>query len=144
MDNGFNSPPMFSGTNARPNPEVIVPVTTAPPIVFLVPPTSSQAQVHQYDKTFPKKTVVWLGAIQLFISFVCILTQIIGIAYPYDGIAFSMSGIWCGLIFGFSGAFGMVAGLAPSRCSIITFMVFAIIAASFCLPFIFISSIEVA
>ena len=50
------------------------------------------------------------------------------------------TGIWCGLMFALSGVFSLVAGCLPSKC---TQMVFAIIAACFCLPQVVIAGIGI-
>ena len=84
-----------------------------------------------YHRIYSRKVVVVLCYGQVVIAFLAIVSQFIGLAYPYEGYGYANAGISCGMIFGISGLFGIWAGNHPSKCTIITHMVFAIISACF-------------
>ena len=84
-----------------------------------------------YHRIYSRKVVVVLCYGQVVIAFLAIVSQFIGLAYPYEGYGYANAGISCGIIFGISGLFGIWAGNHPSKCTIITHMVFAVISASF-------------
>lgn len=84
-----------------------------------------------YHRIYSRKVVVVLCYGQVVIAFLAIVSQFIGLAYPYEGYGYANAGISCGIIFGISGLFGIWAGNHPSKCTIITHMVFAIISACF-------------
>ena len=110
--------------------------------------TSTESKVKQpirYHETFPKQVIVVLGSIQLIMALVGIITESVGLS-DNDGyrMPFLGTGIWCGILFGVSGGTGIIAGLRPAVRTIIPFMVLSIIAATFCLPLLVISSIGTA
>ena len=119
-------------------------IRASPQVVIMVPTTTTVKSKIQYEKRFPKKTIICLSSIQLCMAFLAIVTQIVGISTRYPEVAYIGAGIWCGIFFGLSGFFGMLAGRKPSYSSIVTFMVFSIIAASFCMPLLITSSIGAA
>ena len=88
-----------------------------------------------------RKPVVWMSTIQIVLAIVAVILNVFGMIYPYKGIAYIGTAIWCGIPFGLCGAFGIWAGMSPSKCSVLTFMVFAVISICFSLPFIVISFI---
>lgn len=118
-------------------------VNTAPPVIIMIP-TAPVKQKVQYEKRFPKKIMLALSSIQLAMAILGIITQIVGLSTRYPEAHYAGAGIWCGLFFGFSGFFGILASFKPSFSTIVTFMVFSIIAAAFCLPLLVISSIGTA
>ena len=109
-------------------------IRAAPQVVIMVPTSNTLKPKLQYEKRFPKKIVVCLSSIQLCMALLAIITQLIGISTRYPEMAYIGAGIWCGIFFGLSGFFGILAGRKQSYSTIVTFMVFSIIAASFCLP----------
>ena len=89
-----------------------------------------------------------LSSIQILMAVLAILMQAIGepTSYP-GGLEFEGDGIWCGIFvifFALSGVLGLIASSKPSFGWIVTFMVFSIISASFCLPLLVLSSIRTA
>ena len=84
-----------------------------------------------YHRIYSRKVAVVLCYGQVIIAFLAIVSQFIGLAYPYEGYGYANAGISCGIIFGVSGLFGIWAGSHPSKCTIMTHMVFAIISACF-------------
>ena len=101
-----------------------------------------------YHSIFSRKPVIFLSYVQVGMSCLAILSQIMAMIYPYGYVipygygaalsvfAYGSSGIWCGILFGISGTFGIWAGCHPSKCTIIAHMVFAIISACVCIPLI--------
>ena len=117
-----------------------------PPVVIMVPGAAPIKRKRHYEKHFPKKTIMILSAIQIAMAFIAITTQIVAIVSHqryYSGTAPIGQGIWCGVFFGISGLVGILAGYKPSTCSILTSMILSIVAASFCVPFLIMSSIFV-
>ena len=121
-------------------------VNTAPhPVITMVPTPAPVKQKIQYEKLFHKNVMLALSSIQLAMAILGIITAVAGLSVLRTWEAhFLGAGIWCGLLFGFSGSFGILASLRPSFATIVTFMVFSIIAAAFCLPFLVISSFGTA
>merc|ERR1712050_335042 len=80
-----------------------------------------------------------LSCTQLVMAALAIITNLIGLSTKYPREQYAGTGIWCGILFGLSGIFGTVASFKRSPATIITFMVFAIIAAVFSFPLLFVS-----
>ena len=93
-----------------------------------------------YNKHFPKTAVIILSFIQLFFSLLLIISEIIGMKYPFDidgfPLIYGSPGMFCAIVFGTSGSFGIWAGYYSSRCTIVAHMVFAIISTLTCIPLI--------
>jgi len=93
-----------------------------------------------YNKHFPKTAVIILSFIQLFFSLLLIISEIIGMKYPFDidgfPLIYGSPGMFNAIIFGASGSFGIWAGYYSSRCTIVAHMVFAIISTLTCIPLI--------
>ena len=93
-----------------------------------------------YNKHFPKTAVIILSFIQIFFSLLLIISEIIGMKYPFDIYGFPLiygsPGMFCAIVFGTSGSFGIWAGYHSSRCTIVAHMVFAIISILTCIPLI--------
>ena len=87
-----------------------------------------------YETHFSKKATIFLSYIQLFLSLVLIISEIIGIKYPFNWYIYGSPGMICGIVFGISGSFGIWAGNHSSRCTIVAHMVFAIISTFICIP----------
>jgi len=115
----------------------------APPVIIMVP-TPVQKPKIPYEQRFPKKTMLILSSIQLVMAALAIITQVVGLSTRYPEAHYVGTGIWCGILFGLSGMFGTIASLKPSFGMIVTFMIFAIISAVFCLPLLVISSMSTA
>ena len=146
---------------ARPAIPIMVPecLTDGEPTHIVMMHSTGHASEKDYSKVFPARTIVKLSVIQLIFATVVMVSQILLIVWNYDEVRYMVLdrqrsshnfppiwplmdfiGIWCGFVFGLSGLFGMWVGCRPSLCSIITFMVFSIIAALFCIPLITISA----
>ena len=126
------------------SPELPGKVQNSPTVVMIPAASTNLSFKTDYNKTFPKTAVTILGGFQLTLGSVSVITQIIGIVQnSVYGMAVIGSGIWCGLFFVLSGGFSIWAAYRPSKCTIITQMVFSIIAACFCLPQIVIAGIGV-
>jgi len=116
---------------------------TPPVIIMVQAPTSVKPKVD-YAKRFPKKFMITLSSIQLVMGALAIITQIIGLSTRDPDAHYVGTGIWCGVFFGLSGLFGVIASLKPSFSTIVTFMVMTIIASVFSLPLLIISSLSTA
>ena len=127
------SPPPLAAPSGTPN----------APVVIMVPATNSPLETD-YSKIFPKTTVVLLGILQFILGFLAVITQIVCLVQDYHGYSWISNGIWCGLIFKLSGGFSIWAGCRPSKCAIITQLVFSIVAAAFCLPQLIFAGIGIA
>lgn len=114
------------------------------PVIIMVQAPAPVKQKIPYDQRFPKKFMLTLSYIQLAMGILGIITQVIGLSNRDPDAHYAGAGIWCGIFFGVSAMFGILASLKPSFSTIVTFMVFAIIAAVFCLPLLVISSIGTA
>ena len=119
-------------------------VNTAPPVIIMVPTPAPVKQKVPYEERFPKNLMLTLSGIQLAMAALAIITTVIGLSDNNPDAHYVGAGIWCGILFGLSGMFGTIASLKPSFGMIVTFMVFAIIAAVFCLPLLVISSLSTA
>ena len=122
--------------------------TAPPPVNGTIPTPAPVMQAKLYDQRFPKKFMITLSLIQLVMAVLAILMQAVGPSTSYPGgLEFEGAGIWCGIgaiFFALSGVFGLIASSKPSLGWIVTFMVFSIISASFCLPLFVLSSIRTA
>ena len=92
-----------------------------------------------YDSNFSKTPVSILSYVQLFLTLLLIISEIIGLKYPFNVYIYGSPGMLCAIIFGISGSFGVWASTHTSKCSIIAHMVFAVISALTCVPLIFYS-----
>ena len=103
-------------------------------VIMAQNPSSLQPKVD-YAKRFSKKFMLSLSFLQLLSAALAITTQMILLSTDKTGDAgFVATGIWCGVVYGLSGFFGVLASLRPSKSTIVTFMVLTIIASIFCLP----------
>lgn len=114
---------------------------TVAPVIIMVPAATRK---QSYAKTFPKHPMFELGLIQLLMALLAIFTQIVGLSSERPDAHYSFAGFWCGIFFGVSGIFGVLASLKQSLPYIITLLVLSIIASVFCLPFLWIASIGAA
>lgn len=103
-----------------------------------------------------------LAVTQLVIGIVCIIAQsvLIGIhaadetknrdssyyyySYYNYGVSYIASGIWSGIIFIITGAFGVTAARNKTLCPIVTFMVMSIIASMTVIPLLTITAIDLS
>jgi len=104
---------------------------------------------NHYLNLFPKRFTLILSVIQCVVALIGILSQVIiqtsddeKPKYRYlRGVGHFGTGIWCGLVFGFSGSLGIIASLKQNKSCITASMISSIIAAVFGVPFFIISSI---
>ena len=115
-----------------------------PPVIIMVPTPAPVKEKIPYEKRFPKKFMLTLSSIQLAMAILAIITQVMGLSVRNPEAHFAGAGIWCGVFFALSGVFGTIASTKQSFGWIVTFMVFAIISASLCLPLLVLSSIGAA
>ena len=115
-----------------------------PPVIVMVSTPAPVQQKIPYDQRFSKKLMLALSRIQLAMGILAIITQAIGLSTKRPDAHFAGAGIWCGIFFVLSGVFGSIASKKRSFGWIVTFMVFAILSAVFCLPLLIISSIGTA
>ena len=118
--------------------------TVPPPVIVMVPTPAPGRQKIPYDQRFSKKLMLTLSGIQLVMGILAIITQAIGLSTKRPDAHYAGAGIWCGIFFVLSGVFGSIASKKRSFGWIVTFMVFAILSAAFCLPLLIISSIGTA
>ena len=115
-------------------------MTEVTPIVMVSP--VNQVDLHILDRNvdpyyyaiFRRRPVIFLSIGQVIVSLLVILCQILGMIYPYEGAIFGSPAMYCGLLFGFSGSFGIWAGYHTSKCTIMAHMVLAILSACFAIP----------
>jgi hypothetical protein len=103
-------------------------------VVYMAPASAEINKNPPIPKRINKTIMLILSAIQLA-NAAFIITIQLKYPYPYIGTSF-----WCGIIFVISGILGMIARAHPGTATIVTLMVFNIIAAIFCLP-LFIASL---
>ena len=96
-------------------PSVCNAIRTAPQVVIMVPTSSAVKPRVQYEEKFPKKVVICLSSVQLCMAFLAIITQIILHSVSSPGVAYVGAGIWCGILYGLSGLFGILAARKPSN-----------------------------
>ena len=103
---------------------------------------------ESYGSLFPKKMMLTLSSIQCLMAVFGIVSQVVGMistdSQSNSDIRHLGTGIWCGVIFGLSGALGIAASLRPNSPMIFGNMIFSIISAGFCLPLLIISAIGTA
>lgn len=104
-------------------------VNPRPQVIYMEAATPVVNQKIPYDKRINKKIMLTLSTIQLFAAGIVIFIQIETMSKQ----------VWCGISFGISGVFGIVASMYPGFGTIVTLMVFNIIAAVLCFP-LFITS----
>jgi uncharacterized membrane protein HdeD (DUF308 family) len=99
-----------------------------------------QQQLPMYSYT-PKKILyenyrskhsVILGSIQVVIGILCIVFNTTAIVANNNQPQMIGPGIWCGILFIISGAFGIVAGRTKTKCKVIASMVLSIVASGLC------------
>jgi len=115
-----------------------------PPVIIMVQAPAPVKQRIAYEERFPKKFMITLSSIQLVMGALAIITQVIGLSVRYPDAHYVGTGIWCGIFFGLSGLFGIIASTKPAFSTIVTFMVMAVIASVFCIPLLIASSIFTA
>ena len=89
-----------------------------------------------------KKPIIWTSSIQIIIATVAVIANVVSMIYRgFDTFAYIGKAIWCGIPYCLCGAFGIWAGVSPSKFSVIIFMVFAIISTCFSTMFVGISMV---
>merc|ERR1712061_385780 len=124
------------------------PQTTANPIVINLPPIDPSHEKEKIQKSFPKRTMMFLSISQIICGCLAVLFQIINIFAAQDifhGIIAVIGwGIWTGVIFATSGIVGLVGAFKPSKCILIAFLVMNIISSVFTIFLIVPESIGIA
>ena len=115
--------------------------TAPPPNMVMAPKIAPVKQTKLYDQRFRKKLILILSSIQLVMAVLVMITQAMGLSTSYPGVQIVGTGIWFGIFFALSGILGAITSSKPSFRWIVTFLVFFIISASFCLPLLVISPI---
>ena len=119
-------------------------VSPSHPVIVLLPTPSTVNQKVQYEKLLPRRVMIALNSIQLVMAILGILTQIVVLIMSDDILDIVGTGIWCGLLFGFSGLFGIIASCKPSYATIITSMGWSTMAAVFSVPLLVSSSASIS
>ena len=84
-----------------------------------------------YANNFPGTAIITLSIIQILMGITAITAQALGGSESNNG-----AGVWCGIVFGLSGIFGIVAWNNPTFSTILIYKIFNIMAMIFCLPLI--------
>ena len=98
-------------------------------IVIQSAPTGVGNRVYE---SYPAKASNIFGGIQLGIGILLIILNIVALCIDAY-LAEVGHGIWCGIFFILTGAFGIAAGKTRTMCPIITFMVLSIVAGGLCM-----------
>merc|ERR1712241_957435 len=112
------------------------------PIVVIVqaPATgSTTSDADHFKKFFPKRAVMSMSLTMIVAGVLSVILQITLIALPseryyYNYFARIGQGIWCGVFYIVAGGLGVSAAKKPNNCSIISLMVFSILAACMAVP----------
>ena len=88
-----------------------------------------------YTEHLPGTTILTLSVIQILMAITSITVQAFG---QKSGGSSSNAGvgIWCGIVFGLSGIFGIIAWKNPSFSTILVYKIFNTLSLIFCLPLI--------
>lgn len=97
--------------------------------VVIVPSNEANRPTSTVVTNYAKKTSRVLGVLHIIIGLLCIVFNVIRIAEQSPGEMIG-HGIWCGLFFILTGAYGLIAGFYKTKGTIIIFMVLSIVAAS--------------
>jgi len=84
-----------------------------------------------YANNFPGTAIITLSIIQILMGITAITAQALGGSESNNG-----AGVWCGIVFGLSGIFGIVAWNNPTFSTILIYKIFNIMAMILCLPLI--------
>ena len=84
-----------------------------------------------YANNFPGTAIITLSIIQILMGITAITAQALGGSEFNSG-----AGVWCGIVFGLSGIFGIVAWNNPTFSTILIYKIFNIMAMILCLPLI--------
>lgn len=97
-------------------------------VMYLQPVVSPVTRYESYRF----RQSVGLGVAQIVLGVLCIVFNGVSIGVSiYGDISVVGHGIWCGVMFIITGAFGVSAGTNKTKCKIITYMVLCIISACF-------------
>ena len=89
-----------------------------------------------YAESFPGTAILTLSIIQLIMAIAAITAQALGQNSGGGAESNIGAGIWCGIVFGLSGIFGIIAWKNPTFSTILVYKIFNILAMIFCLPLI--------
>merc|ERR1712038_720180 len=111
------------------------------PIVVIVQAPaagSTTSDADHFKKFFPKRAVIAMSLTMIVAGVLSVILQISLIAMPteryYNYFAHIGQGIWCGVFYIVAGGLGVSAAQKPNNCSIISLMVFSILAACMAVP----------
>ncbi|KAI0207153.1 hypothetical protein LSAT2_008172 [Lamellibrachia satsuma] len=103
--------------------------------VVIMPQYVTSQPEPQVWTNYASKSSLILGATQIAIGLLCILFNAVAIG-AHSTTAVVGHGIWGGLFFILTGAFGVMAGKLRTTCSIVTFMVLSILGAVIFVTFV--------
>ena len=88
-----------------------------------------------YTEHLPGTTILTLSVIQILMAITSITVQAFG-QNSGGSSSNAGAGIWCGIVFGLSGIFGIIAWKNPSFSTILVYKIFNTLSLIFCLPLI--------
>ena len=88
-----------------------------------------------YTEIFPGTAILTLSIIQILMAAASITAQAIGQNSGGSSSNYG-AGIWCGIVFGLTGVFGIIAWKNPTFSTILVYKIFNILSMIFCLPLI--------
>ena len=88
-----------------------------------------------YTEIFPGTAILTLSIIQILMAAASITAQAFG-QHSEGSSSNYGAGIWCGIVFGLSGVFGIIAWKNPTFSTILVYKIFNILSMIFCLPLI--------
>ena len=107
--------------------------------VIYMPPATEQN--ISYANVFNKKHGLTLSIIQIVNAALVISTDVMASKAKYSSPSQGGPTFWCGILFGISGTVGLIASIRPGFTTIVTLMVFNIVAQVCCFP-LFVSSFQ--
>jgi len=113
------------------------------PVMLMVQPPPKRSNQERYGKHFQGSLVTSLSISIIVCFFIGLIAQVVIFAISYYTIGDSGVGIWGGIFYAFTGAFGLLSVKKPSLCSIVTLMVFSILSACMSVPYLTMSSIGI-
>jgi len=142
------NPPAYSMAN--PSPSVLGVQAYSGPVAGQNPPVIAMPAGQQYQvvtvaqsprvyNSYASKQSLGLGITQVLAGIFCVVFNAVAIAFGAL-VSPASIGIWGGIMFILSGAFGISAAKCRTKCKVVTFMVLSIMSAAITLP-LFICSI---
>lgn len=112
-----------------------------PQSVFVYVQGGKTSDSEHYSNNYPVRLIKGLAITQIVIAVLSVISQVILIAIERYGSASIGVGIWSGVFYGIAGAIGLFSAYRTTGCTVVSFMVTCIVAATFGLVFTIISSI---